>query len=329
MGYMSYIDKLEDLYKHEDFMKAIGGKTAKDMLAHSNVLNNPNATQAEKLEAMANIRSILRANHPNLPMPVSDTDRQRTRDQVAKLSEAGKVAKQKMDEINRGKQQKNISTVDKQTSKLKEQVAEERAENKKRKDALLPDQVKVLKDHANTVKDPEQRAKLEAIISQHEEKIKGSTKVPGSDMTYRELEAHAKRQDKDPNAWTPKEVKSNKGASPALRNKIVGNKAASTVKEHLDLANELHNNGATDDAHALLSQIPKEHYPTDMKDYNPAYIHYGLSPNAWSSMPHGDRQGTHEYHNEVMTGQHDGNPDPQHQAMISKVKAAVPVKPKI
>lgn len=97
-------------------------------------------------------------------------------------------------------------------------------------------------------------------------------------------------------------------------------KGSNTVKGAIDLVHQLHSDGDTDSAHKLLSAIPKEHLPAGLKDYNPAYIHYNVSPAAWQALPPEHQEHVHGFHNEVMTGVHNDSPHPEQKAMALKVQ---------
>ena len=142
--------------------------------------------------------------------------------------------------------------------------------------------------------------------------------LPGSEHTLQELESHVKRTTKDPNEFTPKEVDQTP-PTPEHAAKILQNKRASTVQGAIDLAHDLHSDGDVDSAHKLLSAVPKEYMPPELKNYNPAYIHYGITPDRWKNNPE-HHEAAHEFHNQIMTGVHDNSEDVPTRAMAAKVK---------
>lgn len=103
------------------------------------------------------------------------------------------------------------------------------------------------------------------------------------------------------------------------------NKINPTVEKALNSANILHQNGDVDGAHTILSAIPKEHLPDHLKNYDPVYMHYNVTPSTWKALSPEHQGHVTAFHNEVMSGHHDSNPDLKPTA--DKVKSLIkPIK---
>jgi hypothetical protein len=96
----------------------------------------------------------------------------------------------------------------------------------------------------------------------------------------------------------------------------------SKVHNAVALVQDLHQKGLKDDAHRVLNAIPAQHLDQVAKNYNTAFMHYGITPGHWNALDNAGKQHVNDLHSEVLDGLHDNNPD--FKEILPKVKPTTP-----
>lgn len=156
---------------------------------------------------------------------------------------------------------------------------------------------------------PEKKAKREEW--NHDNQV-----LPESQYTRKELESQS---DRAQGITKPKKVEPRERTA-AEKVTSAQKKVKSTIDSALSLVHDAHANGLHDKAAEILHAIPREHMPSNMKGYNPAFIHYDVTPNHWAGLAPEHREHLQNIHMDIMNGKHDNNPDPGVQKIVNKVK---------
>lgn len=246
------------------------------------------------------------ARHPNS----SPEDKALAEANIQQIA-AGVIPKTSPAKVN----QPNLSNLDVALNDVKGKISE--INNNKIKQNLQNAQ-RVKQDVKREVADA--RAKKRAADREKE-------LLPGSEHTLKELQSHINRvspaSDHRPQAEIDRE---NARRNTTLAQKAVTKqkKIKSVIDNALDVAHQLHAAGEADHAHKVLSSIPQEHLPKELKHYNPTYVHYNVTPNVWQKLSPEHQEHIKNFHNEVMTGVHDNSPYPNAKAMALKVRQLKP-----
>lgn len=302
------------MFEIEELIKSADKKNLKAMLRQAAIFANPASTQEMKDQARDNILAINR-NEPTSPEKISN------------LESAMAAAKPDLSNKINENISESIKTRAAGDAKVKKETDEAGAEKRAKIRAherlngrgpwhshkidpnewekFHPDVKKFFTDK----EDPEKKAKREEW--NHDNQV-----LTGGEHTRKELKASAARAE---GLEKPKEIKVRE-TTPAQKVTAAKNKVKSTIDSALGLVHDAHANGLHDVAANVLNAIPREHMPSNMKGYNPAYIHYDVTPNHWAALSPEHRETLQQTHMDVMNGKHDNNPDPSVQKIVSKVK---------
>lgn len=140
--------------------------------------------------------------------------------------------------------------------------------------------------------------------------------TPGSAATLAEIKASANRARRDPKAPLEVAIKPMEqsisetiGKNPEKAKRMM---TAHVANKSKDALNEFHKQldaGDIETAHTLFHHIPKNHLPDGLQDYNPAYAHYGSTPEIWKQTMPDSKQAIHDLHKQVVSGALNDHPD--------------------
>jgi hypothetical protein len=324
---LSTINALIDLlklYKTTDELSKAGNRPnprlIEALLRNSKKIHDPKATEEEKRLAEANLKAIGETGKELKLKPSSEKNN--------KMLQAVGATKPLLTEKINQKINSNVNAIDDAAAKVKKEAVDANASKREKEKAYaringrgswhslgIDPSVwdtfsKEIKDHFDKqeeINHPTKKQKREAWNLDN--KV-----LDGSEHTRKELQIAAA---KAAGETKPKEIKL-KDQTSLQQAKVAGNKIKSDISGVLNHVNDLHENGLHDAAFNVINSIPKESLPQNMKGYSPAYIHYGVPPNHWASLPQDKRDELHGIHNDVMSGKHDNNP--KMQDIIGKVK---------
>jgi hypothetical protein len=307
----------------EELIKSTSSAAAKKaILRHAAIIANPESSDELKAQARDNILAI------SGKKPPSGSSMPTKAESLKNIESAVSAAKPDLANKMNEKISSDIRSGESKQADIKKQIIEAAAEKRAKIKAheiingrgpwhshkidplewekFHPDVQKFLSDKET----PEKKAEREEW--NHENQV-----LPGSEHTRKELAAQVARTE---GIEKPKGIKYKENITPKQVAVAAQNKAKSTIDSALNMVNEAHANGLHDRAAQILNAIPQEHMPSNMKGYNPAYIHYDVTPNHWAAMAPEHRDQMHETHLDIMSGKHDNNPDPAVQKIIGKVK---------
>jgi hypothetical protein len=314
------LSEIEELFKSEEFMKSKA--LVRGALPHIKVLNDPKSTPEQKQDAITKLKAL--DSKGRLPESLQGKS-----EKFTKLQQLTQDAQKDL----HGVANEKLADASK---KLDSRVA---VNEKEVKEANVEDRAKIKAHerlngrgawHTHKVT-PEQWEKFSPSVKQHLEETEHPDKkakreewnqmnmvLPGSDYTKKELEIQASRAAGE---TKPKPIKE-RYQSPTQEVKAAKNKDKSDISGALDVAHKAHAAGLHDKAIAIVDAIPKEHIPSNMKGYNPLYMHYGVTPNHYAATPDG-HDDLHNFHNDVVNGKHNDNPHLGIQKVIQHLKPKV------
>ena len=322
--YMLYLSEIEELFKSKEFIKSKA--LVQSALPHIQILNNPDATPEQKQEAIDNIRALdVKGKSPQETKSIKGKS-----EQYKDLKSIVQGTKEDLHGLANEKLADATQVHDKRQVKVKKETDEAAAEERAKVRAherihgrtaghshdVHHDEWEKLnpaaKEYLESKEDPNKKAK-------REEWNKMNVVLPGSSHTRKELESQAARA---VGATKPKPIKE-RYLSPAQQAKAGKNKDESDINDALDIVHRAHSAGLHDKAIEVMGAIPKEHLPSNMKGYNPLYMHYGVTPNNYAAHSPEEREHIHNFHNEVATGKHDNSPHPGIQKVVQHLKPKV------
>jgi len=315
------LSEIEELFKSEDFMKSKAAVQA--ALPHLKILNNPNSTPEQIKEALTNIKAL--DSKGKLPESFQGKSEKLNslesivqgaqKDLHGKANEKLADASKKLDQ-HATKNQKEVKEFNtEERSKIR---AHERLKGRGpwHSHGITPEQWEKfspsVKQHLEDTEHPDKKAKREEWNSMN-------MVLPGSEHTKKELEIQARRAAGE---TKPKPVKE-RHLSPTQEVKAEKNKIKSTIDNALDVAHRAHTEGLHDVAMGIIHAIPKEHMPSNMKGYDPLYMHYGVAPAHFAQLKPEAKDQLAGHHMDVVNGKHNDNPDPGIQKVISHLKPKV------
>jgi hypothetical protein len=305
------LQEIEELIKSAD-----SPAIKKAILRHAAIIADPESSDELKVQAKNNILAISGKSVPTKTESLKNLE--------SVVNDAKPDLANKLNEKISGHIQSNEAKQTNIKKEINEAAAEKRAKIKAHErvngrgpwhshkidpfewEKFHPDVKKFLTDQET----PEKKA-------EREEWNEDNQVLPGSEHTKKELAAQVARTE---GLKKPKEIKYKENVTPKQMAAAAQNRDKSTTDSALNMVHEAHANGLHDRATQILNAIPKEHMPPNMKGYNPAYIHYDVTPNYWAAMAPEHRDQMHQTHLDMMSGAHDNNPDPAVQKILGKVK---------